>query len=204
MCISCIFFCIFCILQTIYSKIIKTCILLANFAYCFAYLLHILLIDYDCILCIFYILYPIFCILLCLLFYIFRVLFFLTYSAYFAYDIAYSLHFFCIFSILSIMHILHICCIFYISFAYGMASIFCMYYFAYWIHITSNLHIMLHVMHIIKHVCCAYQAYCNMRIVHIVYILDKKSIITVFIVYCHYCWVPHPRAQLFMYHHLQP
>ncbi len=37
-CILCTLFCIFCILLTIYSNIIKTCILLANSAYIFAYI----------------------------------------------------------------------------------------------------------------------------------------------------------------------
>jgi hypothetical protein len=55
----------------------------------------------------------------------------------------------------------------------------------------------------------------NMHIVHIKHIVIcmlcilcifwiKKVIIRVFLVYCHYCLVPHPRAQLFTYHHLQP
>jgi hypothetical protein len=68
------------------------------------------------------------------------------------------------------------------------------------------LHIFLHILHImiIINACCAHYAYGTMHIVHIVHILDEKVIHRVFIVYCHYCLVPHPRAQLFTYHHLQP
>ncbi len=43
-----------------------------------------------------------------------------------------------------------------------------------------------------------------MHIAHIVHILDEKVIHRIFIVNCPYCLVPHPRAQLFTYHHLQP
>ncbi len=66
------------------------------------------------------------------------------------------------------------------------------------------LHIILHILHIIIDAYCAYCAYCTMHIVYIVHILDENVIRRGFIVYCHYCLVPHPRAQLFTYHHLQP
>ncbi len=66
------------------------------------------------------------------------------------------------------------------------------------------LHIILHILHIIIDAYCAHCAYCTMHIVHIVHILDEKVTHRVFIVYCHYCLVPHPRAQLVTYHHLQP
>jgi hypothetical protein len=67
------------------------------------------------------------------------------------------------------------------------------------------LHIILRIMHISVDAYCAYCAYCKMHIhCHIVHIPDEKVICRVFIVYCHYCLVPHPRAQLFTYHHLQP
>ena len=66
------------------------------------------------------------------------------------------------------------------------------------------LHISLHILHISQ-----------MHIVHILHIVHcilcilcifwmKKVFHRVFIVYCYYCLVPHPRAQLFTYHHLQP
>ncbi len=66
------------------------------------------------------------------------------------------------------------------------------------------LHIILHILHIIIDAYCAHCAHCTLHIVHIVHILDEKVIHRGFIVYCHYCLVPHPRAQLFKYHHLQP
>jgi hypothetical protein len=66
------------------------------------------------------------------------------------------------------------------------------------------LHIILHILHIIIDTCCVHCAYCTLYIMHIVHILDEKVIhsLRVFIVYCHCCLVPHPRAQLFTYHHL--
>ncbi len=66
------------------------------------------------------------------------------------------------------------------------------------------LHILMHILHISVDAYCAYSTYCTLHIVHIVHILDEKVFHRVFIVYCHYCLVPHPRAQLFTYHHLQP
>ncbi len=53
------------------------------------------------------------------------------------------------------------------------------------------------IMHIVRIVIYAYCAYCA-------YSGYKKVIIRVFIIYCHNCLVPHPRAQLFTYRHLQP
>ena len=113
------------------------------------------------------------------------------------------------------MHILHILCIYCILsayyftyyfayFAYRIAGILCIfaYYFAYLMHII--LHILMHILHISVDAYCAYSTHCTLHIVHIVHILDEKVIQRVFIVHCHYCFVPHPRAQLFTYHHLQP
>ena len=84
------------------------------------------------------------------------------------------------------------------------------------------MHIM-HISHIILHIAfilfcilfCILCIFSSMHIVHIQHIgicifcilcifIMKKVLIQVFIVYCHYCLVPHPRAQLFTYHHLQP
>ncbi len=113
------------------------------------------------------------------------------------------------------MHILHILCTF---------CIFCAYYFAYycayfayrtacilrifWIYFAYLMHYILHIIAyyhrcilctlcILYNAYCAYCAYYGWKVIHRVFRV---------IVYCHYCLVPHPRAQLFKYHrdHLQP
>jgi hypothetical protein len=110
------------------------------------------------------------------------------------------LHILCIFCIFCAYYFAYYCA----YFAYRTACILRIfaYCFAYLMHII--LHITLHILHIIIDAYCAHCAYCAMHIVHIVHILDEKVIHRVFIVYCHYCLVPHPRAQLVTYHHLQP
>ena len=81
----------------------------------------------------------------------------------------------------------------------------------------------MHILHIILHIayilyCILFGIFCIFSYMHIVHIqhiaicifcilcifIMKKVLLQVFIVYCHYCLVPHPRAQLFTYHHLQP
>ncbi len=42
------------------------------------------------------------------------------------------------------------------------------------------------------------------HILHILHILCASLISVSFVVYSHYCLAPHPRAQLFTYHHLHP
>ena len=54
----------------------------------------------------------------------------------------------------------------------------------------------MHIVHIQHIAICIFCILC-------IFIM-KKVLLQVFIVYCHYCLVPHPRAQLFTYHHLQP
>ena len=123
---------------------------------------------------------------------------------------------FCIFHILSILHILHILCIYCILsaycfayysayFAYRIASIFCIfciffcifnaYYIAY--SYAYSAYFCRCILCIFYILCTAYCAYCA-------YSGWKKAFTGVSIVHCHYCFVPHPRAQLFTYHHLQP
>ena len=54
----------------------------------------------------------------------------------------------------------------------------------------------MHIVHIQHIAICIFCILC-------IFIM-KKVLLQVFIVYCHYCLVPHPMAQLFTYHHLQP
>jgi hypothetical protein len=64
-----------------------------------------------------------------------------------------------------------------------------------------NMHI-LHTLHTCKIVHIQHIVIC---ILCILCIFTMKNVsIQFFIVYCSYCLVPHPRAQLFTYHHLQP
>jgi hypothetical protein len=107
------------------------------------------------------------------------------------------------------MHILHIYCIL----------------FAYCLHIILHiiLHTSLHIVHIVLHIasiffCILFCVFCIFSYMHIVHIQHiaicilcilciftmKNILIEFFIVYCHYCLVPYPRALLFTYHHLQP
>jgi hypothetical protein len=51
------------------------------------------------------------------------------------------------------------------------------------------------------HICISF-SYWN--ILHILHILCTRLISLSFDVYSHYCLAPHPRAQLFTYHHLRP
>ena len=120
--------------------------------------------------------------------------------------------FFCILSISSEMHILHIFCISCIFFAYYFTyylAYYFAYYFAYFVYYFA------YCMHILCILFCIFCIFSYMHIVHIwhiaICILCILSILTeenvwilFFIVYYHYCLVPHPRAQLFTYHHLQP
>ncbi len=121
------------------------------------------------------------------------------------------------------MHILHILCIFCIFCAYHFAYHYCA-YFAYIIACILRIFCILSWFCIFDaynfayyfaysyayyHVCilctlCILYNDLAGTIVHIVHTLDEKVIHMVFIFYCHYCLVPHPRAQLFTYHHLQP
>ena len=147
-------------------------------------------IDFHCIFCIFYILK---CILVAYYFayYVaylayYQICIFCIFCAYIAYCLHIVLHI--------ILHILHIEWQAYCSYS--------AYYFAYFMHII--LHILMHILHISVDAYCAYCTYCTLHIVHIVHILDEKSLSQGFIVYCHCCLVPHLRAQLFTYHHLQP
>jgi hypothetical protein len=130
----------------------------------------------------------------------------------------------CILCILYILHIVHIDPI-YLHIASGYAPIYApgntyhayyltyyayyltylLTYFPYWIDniqsiycifvniFLSNLHIM-HIMPIVL-----FWSYFT----YFVY-LSTSHIPVSFVVYSHYCLVPHPRAQLFTYHHLHP
>jgi hypothetical protein len=62
---------------------------------------------------------------------------------------------------------------------------------------TLDWHI-LHILHIL------YVLHIDYIFVHIMHIHNEKVLLQAFIFYFHYCFVPHPRAQLFTYHHLQP
>ena len=91
------------------------------------------------------------------------------------------------------------------TFAYTIAGILCIfcilfcifyaYYFAYFYAYSAYFcRCILCIFYILYTAYCAYYAYSGW----------KKVFHRVFIVYCYYCLVPHPRAQLFTYHHLQP
>ena len=70
---------------------------------------------------------------------------------------------------------------------------------------TSDRHI-LHMLHILHIVHIGYIIFILIdSIFCILCIFTMRNVLLqAFIVYCHYCLVPHPRAQLLTYHHLQP
>jgi hypothetical protein len=104
----------------------------------------------------------------------------------------------------------YISCIFFAYCAYYSAYLLT--YFVYWtndilciFHIFVDIHFtyFMHIVHIFMFciLCILFDAG---HILHILHILYTSHIAVSFVVYSHYCLVPHPWAQLFMYYHLHP
>ena len=112
--------------------------------------------------------------------------YFAYYFAYLAYFLHITLHIIWHIILHIILHILYI--------ILHIAFIFCAYYFAYFAYFHTCI---LCIFGILLYAYCAYWAYSQRKM--------SGSCFSLFISnYYHYCLVPHPRAQLFTYHHLQP